>query len=195
MLVAGARGTERRILSTRALVGIGVAMAVVLVPLWGEISARLTGPDGGSAESRRPLYALAWRMIVDHPLTGVGANNFVAALPHYAGPAFTGDWLYVVHDRYLLIWSQSGLGALILFLVFLATTIRRGWRARLSEDALLSAAGLGLAAGVVSMAVHMHVDILNSRAANQTLFLAAGVLAAPVMAQAARRRAGVGRGR
>ena len=105
-------------------------VVVVLIPLSGLIAGRLLGDDHGAASGRVPLIEISLQMIRDHPLFGLGANNFIIALPHYTGPEFSSDWLNVVHNRYLLIWTEAGIGALVAFVLFLVTTVRNGWRAR-----------------------------------------------------------------
>ena len=87
----------------------------------------------------------------------------------------------MVHNRYLLIWTEAGIGALVAFVLFLVTTVRNGWRARHHPDPLVSGAAIGLAAAVAGMAVHMNFDIFLARPPNQALWIAGGVLAAPVM--------------
>ena len=37
---------------------------------------RILGDDAASAASRIPQYKIAWRIIRDHPIFGVGANNY-----------------------------------------------------------------------------------------------------------------------
>ena len=32
----------------------------------------------------------------------------------------------MVHNRYLLIWTEAGIGALVAFVLFLVTTVRNG---------------------------------------------------------------------
>jgi O-antigen ligase len=185
VVLLGVRGQRATRISPRALIGIAVALMVVIVPLHSEISARLGNDDKGAAASRVPLMRLAGHMIGDHPLLGVGANNFAVVLPDYAGPAFSADWLAVVHNKYLLIWAESGLVALALFLVFMGSTIARGWRARRSDDALTAAVALGLAAAVAGHLVHMCFDTFQSRPMTQTLWFAAAVLASAALATTA----------
>jgi O-antigen ligase len=119
---------------------------------------------------------MAWHMILDHPFLGVGANNFVLQVQNYAGGDFAAAWLSTVHHKYLLIWSEGGIGALAAFLVFLATAIVRGWRARHSADPLVAGVGLGLAAAVIGHAVHMNFELFAGGTTTQMLWLAAGLL-------------------
>jgi O-antigen ligase len=124
---------------------------------------------------------MALNMVADHPFLGVGANNFVLALPDYAGGDFSAAWLAVVHNRYLVVWSESGTGALLAFLLFVAIAIRQGWRARRLEDPVLAAIGLAFGAALAGHAVHMNFEIFTGGTAVTILWLAAGLLASPVL--------------
>jgi putative inorganic carbon (HCO3(-)) transporter len=150
----------------------------VTVPLWGTINGRLTSNDNGSAASRITLIRLATHMIRAHPLLGVGINNVGVDIPQYAGPDFDGQWLYTIHNKYLLIWAEAGVGALLAFVWFLAATLRRGWLTARAGDRLLSPLAVGLSAGIAGQLVHMGVDIFQSRPQVEGLWLAAALLAA-----------------
>ena len=109
-----------------------VVVVVVLIPLSSLIEWRLLRRRPRRAASGRvPLIEISLNMIRDHPLFGLGAH-FIVALPaaDYTGPEFSSDWLNVVHNRYLLIWTEAGFGALVAFVLFLLTTMHNGWRAR-----------------------------------------------------------------
>ena len=155
VLVFGSRGSSRHRLSSRARATVAIVVVAVLIPLSGLIAGRRSATTHGAASGRVPLIQISLQMIRDHPLFGLGANNFIVVLPHYTGPQFSSDWLNVVHNRYLLIWTEAGLGALVAFVLFLVTTVRNGWRARHHPDPLISGAAIGLAAAVSGMAVHM----------------------------------------
>ena len=102
---------------------------VVLLPFHDLIAERLTGADKGSAQSRFPLMHLAWNVIKDHPLTGVGTNNFAVVLGDYATPEFSRAWLYTVHNKYLLVWAELGIGGLLAFVWFLGERSEKAGRA------------------------------------------------------------------
>jgi putative inorganic carbon (HCO3(-)) transporter len=173
-------GSGGRRLSPPAVAAVALVLVVAIVPLGGVISSRLVSSDQGAAESRVPLIRMAGRMIEDHPLLGVGANNFTIELPKYAGGEFSTAWLAPVHNKNLLIWSEAGPAALIAFLVFVGMTIIRGLRLREASDPLFGAVGLGLAAAVAGNAVHMNFDRFAYGTTTAMLWVAAGVLAAPV---------------
>jgi putative inorganic carbon (HCO3(-)) transporter len=177
-----ARGGGRSSLLRMAVVV--TTLICILVPFYPTISGRLSGDDRGAAASRVPLMEIAAEMIEDHPILGVGANNFAVALPDYAGPRFSEAFLSVVHNKYLVVWSEAGIAALIAFLAFVGSAIRRGWRGRTDADPLLSAVSLGLAAGVAGLAVHMNFDIFKGRPMTQALWLIAALLASAAFAPA-----------
>jgi O-antigen ligase len=151
---------------------------LVLLPFHDLIADRLTGGDKGSAESRVGLTHLAWHIIRDHPLTGVGPNNFAAVMAQYDTPAFSGQWLYTVHDKYLLVWAELGLGGLLAFVWFLGETVRKGSACVRSADPLIAPLALGFTAAVVGQMGHMFFDIFHSRPQVQSLWVVAAVVAA-----------------
>lgn len=155
-----------------------LAAALILLAIFfpGPILARLTLDDLGSAAGRVPLMQIAWKMISDHPLLGVGANNFAVAMKEYLTPDFSQAWIYVVHNRYLLIWAESGIGAFGAFVAFLLVTIRRGWKSWRLEDPLLSPLALGLMAAVIGHMYHMTVEVFNGRPDQQLFYLIASLI-------------------
>lgn len=156
------------------------AVVVVLLSLFFHdlIAARLFGNDAGAAYSRIPLMKLAIRMIKDNPLLGVGANNFAVMIEQYATPEFAGQWLYTVHNRYLIIWAETGIGGLLAFVSFLVVTIRQGWQCWKLEDRLLAPLALGFTAAIIGHMAHMYVDVFNGRLPGQLLWLIAALITA-----------------
>jgi O-antigen ligase len=142
------------------------------------IVSRLFGDDRGSAYARMPLMTLALRMIADNPLLGVGANNFAIRMPDYLTPEISSAWLYTVHNRYLLIWAESGPGALLAFLGFFAATLRRGWRCWRAGDRLISPIGLGLTTALVGFMLHMYAEAFNGRPLMSLVMVFAGLIVA-----------------
>ena len=190
VLALGGRGQLRRArVSPVAIVGMGLGLIAVLVPLQGLIAARVSGPDEGSAASRGPLAHLAFQIIGDHPIAGVGANNFAVVMHDYAGAEFSADWLSIAHNKYLLVWAELGTLGLAIFLAFLGATVLRGWRVRSAADPLVAALGIGIAAAVVGHATHLNFDTFKGRPMTETLWLASALLASPVVVRWSRRRA------
>jgi len=168
---------RRGIHSLKSLILTTVGLLFLVLLFQDTIAARLVGSEGSSAETRLQMMRLAMKIIKDHPLLGVGANNFAVMIPHYATPEFTG-WLHTVHNKYLLVWAEAGLGALVAFLLFLLTTVRHGWRSWKLDDPLLSPLALGFIAGIVGQMSHMFLDLFHGRPQVQGLWLVAGLIVA-----------------
>lgn len=145
--------------------------------------------DGGAASARLPLAWTALEMIGDHPLLGVGANNFTTMIGDYKYvKSFTGDWVSTVHNKYLMVWSETGLLGLAAFLWFLAASLRISWLVWRRQHPLLAPLALGLGAALAGEMLHMAVDIFNVRSVIQLLTINAGLLVA-IRALDARTRA------
>ncbi len=171
-------GLKRGWISARIPVVVAIGMIVIVLPFSGRLTTRLTGNDNGSAASRIPLIHLASTVIRNHPVLGVGANQLALVFPKIAGPQYDRNFIYTVHNKYLLVWAEAGTGALVAFLWFLFSTLRRGWRVWRREDAFLSLLALGFTAGILGQMVHMSVEIFASRPQVQALWLVAGLLVA-----------------
>lgn len=153
-------------------------LATVVAALSPLIIDRLTSDDEGSAEARLPLMMLALRMIDDHPLWGVGANNVPIIIYEYATPELGDVWLYSIHNKYLLIWSEKGPLALVTFLLFLLVTLIRGWRVWWFKDPTLSPLALGFTLAIMGSMFHMFFDVFRSRPEIQTLWINAALIIA-----------------
>lgn len=153
------------------LVSVGVA-----ITFQDAIVARLFGNDEGSAASRLPLIDLAFRIIRDHPFLGIGTNNFAALIRSYDTPDFGNAWLYVVHNKYLLIWAEMGLLGLAAFLGFLMLMIYRGWRAAVTNDHFLAPLAIAFSTAIAGHMFHMLFDVFNGRTQIQLLWLCAAII-------------------
>jgi O-antigen ligase len=168
-------GVRRGWIRPRAVVVGTAVLLVALIPVSGVLLAR-TESDAGAAESRQPLNQLALQTIEKNPLLGVGANNVGPEFQRTAGPEYSRDWIYTVHNKYLLVAAEAGVAALVAFLAFLVSTLRRGRRAVVGHGLGMSAAAAGLTCGVVAQMVHMTVDLFQSRPQVQLLWLIAAML-------------------
>lgn len=96
---------------------ISIAVLVVGLPLF----ARLEGIpfiETESYQQRIKLMDSSFGMIKDHPITGVGLNNFIIELPKYQKINSYQD-LQPVHNIYLLLLSELGIAGTLLFALFL----------------------------------------------------------------------------
>jgi len=170
---------------------IVVILALILfLPLQEVISVRLFGDDAGAAQSRIPLMRLAFRMIHDNPVLGVGANNFSIMIQRYATAEFGSEWLYTVHNQYLLLWAETGIVGLVAFIWLLLAILHRGWQSWKSADRFLSPIALGFTAAILGHMAHMFVDFFIQRPQVQLLWLIAALITAIHLESGKTRNAG-----
>ena len=162
--------------SLKTPIGILTLLILLYLSFHSVISARVFGDDQGSAESRIPLTMLALRMIAHHPVFGVGANNFSVVMMRYLTSYFRTGFLYVVHNKYLLIWTETGIGGLLAYLAFLFGVLRTGWRCWKQNEGYLSILALGITAAIVGDMVHMNFDVFQIGPVQELLWLLAGLL-------------------
>jgi O-antigen ligase len=169
---------KRRSFSLKAPIAVIVILAVLYIPFHGAITERLFGDDRGSAESRIPLMNLAFRIIEDNPVLGVGANNFTVVMDRYLTSEFREGFLFAVHNKYLLVLAETGIGGLLALLAFLIGTAKKAWQCWRVNDHLLSPVALGFAAGIAGHMLHMTVDVFRGRPTQQLLWVIAGLVTA-----------------
>jgi O-antigen ligase len=151
--------------------------AVLAIAFSGEIVTRLTADDRGAAYARIPLMKLTARIIADHPWMGVGASNFSTVAPHYAElSAFREIWLHAVHNKYLLVFAETGAVGFALLMWFMVGAVRGSWKVWAQQSAFVSPIALGIGAGITAHMVHMSVDILNGRPFVQIPWMLAGLV-------------------
>jgi O-antigen ligase len=161
----------------RTLVAITVvALIFVATSFVGPVGERLVGDDRGSAAARMPLNHLALAMIEEHPMLGVGSNNFSVAMQPYLAHAFTGDFVYTVHNTYLCVWAETGIGGLIAFVWFLFSVLYRALRVWLLRDYALAFMSLGCAAAIMGFMIQMNFDPFRSGGASHLIWLFGGLV-------------------
>ncbi len=137
---------------------IAVAVLVVGAGFYDAIETRLSAEDYGSAEARPMMWRLAWNMIEAHPWLGVGAGNHALMTPEYYTPD-VGDPGQVidiqVHNRYLLIWAESGTFAFLCYVGFLGSAVVKAWSCIGARNRWISLTGAALGCAIISLCVQM----------------------------------------
>lgn len=144
------------------LVALGILGAGVLgtLPFLG--TARLVSffSGQGTALLRLKLWEASWDMVRDHPLWGVGLDNFLYHYGRYIRPeAMSEPYLSHPHNVVLDFWLRLGLPGLLAFIwlvVCFADRALQLWRRQ--ADGPLRAVTIGLVAGVADMLAHGLID-------------------------------------
>jgi hypothetical protein len=99
---------------------------------WDEVrSIQSADEEGQTGEQRVYFWGMAWRMFKDHPIVGVGTNNYGIQAPYYEDP-YRADttglhtWGRVAHSLYFTLISELGSIGAIFFLL----TLWYGYRTR-----------------------------------------------------------------
>jgi len=146
-------------------VALGVFIALAPAPLTERFYAMFSvedlvaGSDTSTAtvQSNRDRVAMVrsgFRIIKDHPVTGVGPDMLIRVYPHYRDPAAVRQLNPHLHNVPLQIAAERGLPALALWLWFVVTLIRDFWRKRRTTT-YVSLATAGLACTVAMLAAGM----------------------------------------
>jgi O-antigen ligase len=137
-----------------------IAVVVVLVVGVGRLTSLLDTTEG-TTFFRLQLWQSSWAMIRDHPLLGVGLDNFLYHYrTRYVLPTAWEEFnLSHPHNLVFDFWLRLGLPGLGILVWLQAAFFRWGWRTyrRLPEsrERLLA---LGLLAGMVNFVAHGLVD-------------------------------------
>ncbi len=112
----------------------------------------LTFKSGGDSDRFR-YWSAAFKMIGEHPFFGMGVGTFMANFPKYSPIRDLGE--AYAHNCYFQIWAETGIFALISFVVFVVSLVCLGIKKFLiSKDFLL----LGLLSGVLGFLAHSFFD-------------------------------------
>jgi len=150
---------QRRYLFARV---VAIAfMVIVIASFSGAIIRRFVDSDPGAVNFRLEWNRAAWGMVWERPLLGFGLNTFVFHLPgrtEYGGATGLNEALGktwpVVHNIYLLTWSEQGtLGILSLFGMFASIFAAAIRNIRRYYSDVLFAVNLGALCGMVALCI------------------------------------------
>jgi O-antigen ligase len=119
---------------------------------------------------------MAEMMIEDHPLLGVGLNNFPVAMEPYVTRGFAGEFVYAVHNKYLLVWAETGIAGLIAFVWFLLDSISKGFRCWFRNHPVYGPIALGCTAALTGHMVHLLVEFFRGHPTTQSMVLIAALI-------------------
>jgi len=144
----------RRVVVIAVLCGLALLIPLSRVPRF----AALADLSSGTSFLRVQLWRSAWQMVRDHPLTGVGPDNFLYYYGDYILPGAEVDrWLSHPHNIVLDFWLRLGIAGLPLLVLFAWASVRSAIKA-LEGCSSGHAYALGLLGGMAAMLAHGLVD-------------------------------------
>lgn len=152
------------VLGRRALMVVlgagGVALAGLIPALSLERMASHLSLSGTTTALRFDIWRAALDMIRDHPLLGIGLDNFLRLYPRYMLPsAWREPNLSHPHNLVLDAWLRLGVGGVVVIVGLLAAFARTAHRLyHRDRDPWRKLLVLGLTASVVDSAVHGMID-------------------------------------
>ncbi|MBA3468104.1 MAG: O-antigen ligase family protein [Herpetosiphonaceae bacterium] len=120
--------------------------------------------DNFAVVERMAHWQAGANMALDHPLIGVGPDNFNRAYPKY----FVGRWSESqghAHNYYIHIAAEAGILGLIAYLILVGSVVATGWRAlqatRGTPWFMVAVGGCGIIAAVQVHSVFENLHVLN----------------------------------
>jgi O-antigen ligase len=149
-----------------AFFGICLAGAIITTLVYPAAYQRIVSSDSRSGESRLAMINQALLIIHRHPILGVGLGGYNDSAKHNIPPSFAGlnqqyreDLLKgVVHNRYLLVWAESGVIGVGLFVLLLAVSVFGLLRQKVWHDRVQHGLAIGLAGSIIAHAVFYIFD-------------------------------------
>ncbi len=141
VLVLGRRGRISPRLM-KAIVIVLIAVIVIGAVFWNTIERRFErGADG---THRVTMLNVAFRLLQDHFLFGVGLYNY-----QFHSFRYFAFW-HPVHNTYLRLAVETGVPGLLFFLWFIFYAVRASYRGTKLKDAFLSSVSLGCLGGQIA---------------------------------------------
>lgn len=139
---------------------VGLIASLVILPFIPVIKNRLNHEDYGAAYSRIPMAQVALNIIRHHPIKGVGLGNYRYVMHKYDNTPenIATEFPHPVHNIYLLLAAELGIGALALFIFISIVVFYCGFRTLGLSNAATILFILGLIGGLAGFYLHGMVE-------------------------------------
>lgn len=152
---------SRRLVTWRIMRNLAFMMIVttVVVMAFRElIWDRIVSYDLGSGQTRITSAMAAWRMVREHPVIGVGINNYGNhARFHYDAEEPRSKY-WIVHNSFLLYMAEIGIIGFIFYLWFVLAGFSSCRRASRNSSSYLSAVAIGVMGGWIGFVISAMAD-------------------------------------
>lgn len=140
---------------------LGAALVgVILVSTPNPVQKRFSTYDYGAGYGRYSLVLVSLNVIKNHPLLGVGLNNFTEVARYFDNTpeGIITLWNAPVHNLLLFIAGETGILGLSAFLLLMCVVFASLRNSLSSPDPLVACTSLGLLMGFVAFFIHSLVD-------------------------------------
>ncbi|MDZ7724656.1 MAG: O-antigen ligase family protein [candidate division KSB1 bacterium] len=125
------------------------------------IYQRFYGEDHGSAMSRIPMMRIAFNLITDNPIGGVGINNYQEVMRQYNDSILGLQFETIsrpVHNMYLLVMGETGVIGFSMLMLLMIMLIKGLLQTLKSGHKTIAVINMALLAGIGAMCLHGLVD-------------------------------------
>lgn len=127
--------SKNRLLGVMAgMFAIGAVLALAPTEYIERIKTIKDYETEGSAQGRIRAWGVAFRMIQDNPVMGVGyrrfKGNYLDYEPNPSAEQLEGEGAIVAHNSYLQIWAECGTPAFLLYMGLLLFSLIDVWKVR-----------------------------------------------------------------
>jgi O-antigen ligase len=162
---------------TRAVVCVVVIGALAVAALSPMIALRLQESVADAYSERAGLMRIAIDVITTHPLVGIGPGAYEHRFKEFVSEDLRDQWLYTVHNEYLLRAAEAGVVAGIAYVWLLLRGFRQSVRvASRATDSDVRAMALGWTGGLIALAWQMYWVPWRGFAYNSILWLMLGII-------------------
>ena len=166
-------GLRWKMVNRRRVAAVAFFALLGLAITYPKMAMRMAS-NAADAEERLGLRMMAMAVIKAHPLLGVGAGTYGFEFLKYIPSDLRNDWLYVVHNAYLLRWAETGILGIVGMLALLIYAARDAYTIAQSTDNDVAIFGLGWLGGLTAMAWEMYWDIWHGFPYNALLWALCG---------------------
>lgn len=158
------------------IISLGIILAL---GLFGGARDRLFKDDYKTGYGRIEQMKVAFNIIRYNPFKGVGLNNYTTVMNRYDRTRTFKSYRfpYPVHNAYLIIAAESGLLALLSFLLILLGVFRKAMIFFEEKDRMLSLFGIGIFCGILTWIIHA-LFRMDYAGINGSLWFSIGLLVA-----------------
>jgi len=139
-------------------------LLIGVVLTWSVLGHRLQEKHSEDAIVRWNLVLIALDMIEKNPVLGVGLNNATQVVHKYAAEtrlianAEGFVWVFIVHNQFLLVASETGIPGLIAFLAVIGIALRAAVTCMRARDPVVSETGAILMTSIIALVWALNMD-------------------------------------